>query len=161
MTVPGAQGCLGPALWNSGNMSRFIIQVVVNALALWVATWILPGMAISSATIVGQDVGGAQGSAETINTILAYLFIGLIFGLVNTLVKPIVKFLSLPVTFLTLGLFTIIINAAMLWLTAWVTSKTPIHLTIDDFFWTAIFAALIVSLVSVAVSNLSKADSHR
>ncbi|MFQ4148735.1 phage holin family protein [Arthrobacter sp. LAPM80] len=142
-------------------MQRFILQVVINALGLWIASWILPGMNIASTTIVANNVGGTEGSANTINTVLAYLFIGLVFGVVNALVKPVVKLLSLPVTFLTLGLFTIVINAAMLWLTAWVTSFTPAHLTIDDFFWTAIFAALIISLVSLVVGNLGKSGSRR
>ena len=83
-------------------------------------------MNIASTTIVGNDVAGADGSANAINTVLAYLFIGLIFGVVNALVKPMVKLLSLPVTILTLGLFTIVINAAMLWLTAWLSSYTPV-----------------------------------
>ncbi|ALV46858.1 hypothetical protein MB46_16555 [Arthrobacter alpinus] len=142
-------------------MGRIVIRVAINALALWVAGWILPGMDIASTTIVGNDVAGASGSANVINTVLAYLFIGLLFGIVNALVKPVVKLLSLPVTVLTLGLFTIVINAAMLWLTAWVTTFTPISLTINDFFWTAILAALIISVVSMLAGGLGKSDSRR
>lgn len=138
-------------------MGRFVIQIVVNAFALWVASWVLPGMNIASSAIVG----GSANSADTINTVLAYLFIGLVFGVVNALVKPIVKLLSLPVTILTLGLFTIVINAAMLWLTAWASSYTPIQLTIDDFFWTAILAALIISIVSLVAGTLTRSDSRR
>ncbi|SEE92405.1 putative membrane protein [Arthrobacter alpinus] len=148
-------------MWNYGVMGRIVIRVAINALALWVAGWILPGMDIASTTIVGNDVAGASGSANVINTVLAYLFIGLLFGIVNALVKPVVKLLSLPVTVLTLGLFTIVINAAMLWLTAWVTTFTPISLTIDDFFWTAILAALIISVVSMLAGGLGKSDSRR
>lgn len=142
-------------------MRRFIIQVVVNALALWVAGWILPGMHIEAAAVVGNDIGGAEGSAGTINTVLAYLFIGVVFGVVNSLVKPIVKLLSLPVTILTLGLFTVVINAAMLWLTAWLSSYTPVTLAIDDFFWTAILAALIVSVVSMVAGSMGRSDARR
>ncbi len=142
-------------------MGRFVIQVVINAFALWVASWVLPGMIIAPTAIVGGDVGGSANSTETINTVLAYLFIGLVFGVVNALVKPIVKLLSLPVTILTLGLFTIVINAAMLWLTAWASSYTPIQLTIDDFFWTAILAALIISIVSLVAGNLTRSNSRR
>lgn len=148
-------------MWNYGVMGRIIIRIAVNALALWVAGWILPGMNIASTSVVGNDVGGASGSANVINTVLAYLFIGLVFGIVNALVKPVVKLLSLPVTVLTLGLFTIVINAAMLWLTAWITAFTPMALTIDSFFWTAILAALIISVVSMVAGGVSKSDSHR
>lgn len=142
-------------------MGRFVVQVVINAFALWVASWVLPGMAIAPTSIVGGGAGGSGDSANTINTILAYLFIGLVFGVVNALVKPIVKLLSLPVTVLTLGLFTIVVNAAMLWLTAWASSYTPIHLSIDHFFWTAIFAALIISIVSMVAGNLTRSTSRR
>ncbi|MDJ0311985.1 phage holin family protein [Arthrobacter sp. H35-D1] len=142
-------------------MRRFVIHIVINALALWLASWVLPGLQIASTSIVGSDVAGVGGTANTINVVLAYLFIGLVFGLVNAVVKPIVKLLSLPVTILTLGLFTIIINAAMLWLTAWVSTFTPIQFTIDDFFWTAILAALIISFVSMLTSTLGKSTSRR
>ncbi len=142
-------------------MGRFVVQVVVNAFALWVASWVLPGMNIAPSSIVGGGAGGSAGTTDTINTVVAYLFIGLVFGIVNALVKPIVKLLSLPVTVLTLGLFTIVINAAMLWLTAWASSYTPIHFTIDHFFWTAIFAALIISIVSLIAGTLSRNTSRR
>lgn len=148
-------------LWNDEHMRRFVVRVIINALALWLATWILPGMHIASTSIVSNNGAGPEGTANIINTMLAYLFIGLIFGVVNAFVKPIVKFLSLPVTILTLGLFTIVVNAAMLWLTAWVSTFTPIQFTIDDFFWTAIFAALIISVVSMFTSNLGKSKSRR
>ncbi len=142
-------------------MFRVVIRVVINAAALWVASWVLPGMHIASDSIVGTEVGGSAETANTINTILAYLFIGLIFGVVNALVKPIVKMLSLPVTILTLGLFTIVINAAMLWLTAWMSTFTPVQFSIDDFFWTAILAALIISIISMVTANLGKSKSRR
>ncbi len=87
-----------------------------------------------------------------------YLFIGLIFGLVNAFVKPIVSLLSLPITILTLGLFTVVINAAMLYLTSWLSSYTPVHFTIDSFFWTAVFAAIIISAVSLVASFLPALD---
>lgn len=129
-------------------MRNFVIQVGINALALWIASWILPGMNIAGSPTAGTNA--------TLSTILAYLFIGLIFGLVNALVKPIVKLLSLPVTILTLGLFTIVINAAMLWLTSWLSSYTPVQFTIDEFFWTAILAALIISFVSMLAGGLTR-----
>lgn len=130
-----------------------MIQVMINAVALWVASWILPGLNIAA--------GAAAEGGTALTTALAYLFIGLVFGVVNALVKPIVKLLSLPITILTLGLFTLVINAAMLWLTAWLSSYTPVHFTIDEFFWTAILAALIISVVSVLVGGLTRSAGRR
>ena len=127
---------------------RLLLRIVVNALAVWVAGWALPGIT------VGEAGTSATGNT-TLDVVLAYLFIGLVFGVVNALVRPIVKLLALPLTILTLGLFTIVINAAMLMLTAWLTSFTPVHFEIDSFFWTAILASIIISLVSLVVGSLA------
>jgi putative membrane protein len=136
-------------------MFSFIVRVIINGLALWVASWILPGLDIStSATEAAVANSGVTRGADTVGIILAYLFIGLIFGLVNAVVRPLISLLSLPITILTLGLFTIIINAAMLYLTSWISSYTPVHFTIDSFFWTAVFAAIIITVISLLTSWL-------
>lgn len=123
-------------------MRSFIARVIINGLALALACWVLTGLNISTP---GND---------TASIVLGYLFIGLIFGLVNAFVKPIVSVLSLPITILTLGLFTVVINAAMLYLTSWLSSYTSVRFTIDSFFWTAVLAALIVSAVSLVANRL-------
>lgn len=147
---------------NHVPMGKIVLRILVNALALWVAGWILPGLRIAAATVFDADVAGIAGSAGIANTVVAYAFIGLVFGVVNALIKPVVKFLALPVTVLTLGLFTLVINAGMLWLTAWLSTFTPVQLTIDDFLWTAIVAALIISVVSMVVGGgLGSSRSRR
>jgi putative membrane protein len=136
-------------------MRSFIVRVLINGLALWIASWILPGLDISTTatTEAVANTGVTQGT-ETIGIILAYLFIGVIFGVVNAFVRPLVSFLSLPITILTLGLFTIVINAAMLYLTSWLSSYTPVHFTIDSFFWTAVLAAIITTLISLVAGRV-------
>ncbi|MGO4189547.1 phage holin family protein [Pseudarthrobacter sp. TAF60_1] len=136
-------------------MRSFIVRVLINGLALWIASWILPGLDISTTatTEAVANTGVTQGT-ETIGIILAYLFIGLIFGVVNAFVRPLVSLLSLPITILTLGLFTIVINAAMLYLTSWLSSYTPVHFTIDSFFWTAVLAAIIITLISLVAGRV-------
>lgn len=129
-------------------MIGLLLRVIINAAALWVATLLLPGMEVTSGS-----AEAATGNPE-LGQILAFLAIGLVFGAVNAVVKPIISFLSLPLTCLTLGLFTIIINAIMLMLTVWLTSFLPVSLTIDSFFWTAVLAAIIVSLVSMLANGL-------
>ncbi|WP_255769709.1 phage holin family protein [Pseudarthrobacter sulfonivorans] len=136
-------------------MRSFIVRVLINGLALWIASWILPGLDIStSATTEAVAKSGVTQGTETIGIILAYLFIGLIFGVVNAFVRPLVSLLSLPITILTLGLFTIVINAAMLYLTSWLSSYTPVHFTIDSFFWTAVLAAIIITLISLVAGRV-------
>lgn len=127
-------------------MIRFLLSLAVNALALWVAVWLLSGMDVSLSPSLHLF------DDSTANTALAYVLLGLLFGAVNAVIRPIVAFLSLPITCLTLGLFTVIINAGMLALTSWLSSFLPVQLHIDRFFFTAVFAAVIVSVVSLLMS---------
>jgi putative membrane protein len=139
-------------------MRSFIVRVIIYGLALGFACWLLPGLDISTAaTTAAVGNSGVTQGTDTIGIVLAYLFIGLIFGVVNALVKPVVSLLSLPLTILTLGLFTIVINAAMLYLTSWLSSYTPVHFTIDSFFWTAVLAAIIITVISLVAGRLAGA----
>lgn len=119
---------------------QFLIKVVVNAVAIWVATVIVPGVTVS-------DSGDSTG-----DTILTLLVIGLLFGIVNAVIKPIVKILAFPFYILTLGLLAFVVNAAMLELVSWLSGEIGITFEIDDFFWSAILAAIVVSLVSMALN---------
>ena len=137
-------------------MRSFIGRVLINGLALWVASWVLPGLDIStSATTDAVAQTGISQGTDVAGTALAYVFIGLIFGLVNAFIRPLVSFLSLPITILTLGLFTIVISAAMLYLSSWISSFTPVHFTIDSFFWTAVLAAIIITLISLVAGRIT------
>ncbi|SMX97901.1 phage holin family protein [Brevibacterium aurantiacum] len=127
---------------------NFLLRVVVNACAIWVATWILPGVAIEGNQVVEDQTGTIAA------TIISYLVVGLIFGLANAFIKPILSFVSAPITCLTLGLFSIIINAVILALTSWLSGFTPFEFTIDSFFPSAIIAAVIVSIVSALLGWL-------
>ena len=118
----------------------FLVRVLINGVAIWFATLILPGL-----SIVGGDSNG--------ETLAIILLIALVFGLVNAIVKPIVAFLSIPLYILTLGLFTIIVNALMLMLTAWITEATDWGLRIDNF-GVACWGAIIISIVSLVLSVL-------
>ncbi|WP_427015778.1 phage holin family protein [Pseudarthrobacter sp. P1] len=131
-------------------MGTFIARVLINAVALWLVTVILPGV-----DMVDSGTDQLTGGNTTLGTALAFVFVGLVFGVVNALVKPVVKILSLPVTILTLGLFAAVVNAAMLWLTSWLTSYTPVQFTIDTFFWSAVLAALLMSLFSTIATSLT------
>ncbi|MDP4960650.1 MAG: phage holin family protein [Mycobacterium sp.] len=113
----------------------FLLRVAVTGLALWVVTLIVPGISF---------VGG-QTDVQRVGIIAV---VALIFGLVNAFIKPIVQLLSIPLYILTLGLFHVVINAFMLWITAWITEHTT-HwgLQIDHFWWTAVWAAILLSIV--------------
>ncbi len=119
----------------------FVLRVIINGIAIWFATLILPGLVIVGTDTPWQTVG-------------VILLIGLVFGIVNAIVKPIVKLISLPLYILTLGLFTLVVNALMLMLTAWITEQSSWGLRIDNF-GTAVLGALVISIVSFVLSVLA------
>ncbi len=116
-------------------MGSFLGRAAVTGLALWVVTLIVPGMTFVGGSSTAQKIG-------------IVFVVAVIFGLVNAVIKPLVALLSLPLYVLTLGLFHVVVNAFMLWITAWITEHTT-HwgLQIDRFWWTAIWAAILLSLV--------------
>ena len=121
-------------------MGSFLGRAAITGLALWVVTLVVPGM-----RFIGGDT--------TLQTIGIAFVVAMIFGLVNAFIKPIVTVLSLPLYIVTLGLFHVVVNALMLWITAWITDHTT-HwgLQIDHFWWTAIWAAILLSIVGWAFS---------
>lgn len=125
---------------------NLIIKIVVNAVAIWVATAVVPGVEVS------------EGNAGLGDKIVTLLVVGAIFGLVNAVIKPIVKLFALPFYILTLGLFAFIVNAAMLMLVSWLADQLGISFHIEDFFWSAIGAAVVVTFVSM-VLNLVLPDN--
>ena len=114
----------------------FVLKVVVNALALAVAAWLVDGIRLTSSTDEGQFV--------------TLLVVGLIFGVVNAFVRPVVTLLSLPFIILTLGLMIFVINALMLMLTARLADAFDLGFHVDGF-WNALVGAVIVTIVGWGV----------
>jgi putative membrane protein len=110
-----------------------LVKVVFNAAAIWIATLVVPGVEVS-----GDGLG---------RTVLTLILVGAIFGLVNTVIKPVVRFFSFPLYILTLGLFAFVVNALMLQIVSWVSDRIGISFHIDDFFWSALGAAVVVTFV--------------
>jgi putative membrane protein len=111
-------------------MTNLIVRLFVNAVALWVASRLVGGI----------DLAG---------DFWPILLVAAVFGLVNALIKPVALFLSIPFLLVTLGLFTFVINALMLWLTAALVGA----LTVAGF-WAALLGSLVISLVSFLFSML-------
>lgn len=125
-----------------------VISVVINAVAIWLTVALVPGL-----TLVPEDEGVGT-------TVVVTLVVSLVFGLVNALVRPLVAALTVSLFVVTLGLFTLVVNALMLGLTAWITELTSFGLRIDDF-WSALVGGLVISIVSVLVSVLVGALARR
>ncbi len=118
----------------------FLIRLLVNAAALWVATRLVPGVSYS---------GGA----------MPLFGVALVFGVVNAFIGPIAKILTFPLIIVTLGLFALVINGLMLLLTSALSSALGLGFHVRGF-WAAFWGALVVSLVSTILSMLI-ADSKR
>jgi len=118
-------------------MLRILVRWGINAIAIWVAIELVPGI-------------------EHTGSPASLILIALVFGLVNALVRPVLTLLTCPLILLTLGLFILVINALMLALTAWLVPSLSIA-----GFWPALLGALIISVVSSVISMLIKEDSKR
>jgi len=119
-------------------MTKFILRLAINAIALYLAVWLLPGL----------DLTGG---------VVSLLWIALIFGLVNALLGPLLKFLSCGLIVLTLGLFTLVINTFLFWLTSVISQSLGLGLVISDpVWWNAFLGALVVSIVSFIMSMILK-----
>lgn len=114
-----------------------IVQLLINAGALYVAVLLVPGLDFAF-----------DGGAESW---LKFLFVAFIFGLVNTFVRPILQLFTLPITLMTLGLFLFVINALMLLLTSAISAELDLGLTVSDFL-AALLGAVVISIVGFILS---------
>jgi putative membrane protein len=124
---------------------RFLIWLATNVLAVGVAAWVVPGIRFTD--------GGQL--ADYWPTLFG---VGIILGVVSRFVKPVVKLLSLPFIVLTLGLFLWVINALMLTLTGWLARQLDLGFRVQDFFWSALLGALVISLVNWLVASVADRD---
>ena len=113
---------------------NFVIRLVVNAAALWLAARFVTGISYT---------GGWQG----------LVIVAAVFGVINAFVRPVLSFLSMPIQFVTLGLFTLVLNAFMLILTSRAADSLGVPFVVTGFV-PAVFGAILVSIVSMVLSSL-------
>lgn len=125
---------------------RALIRVVLSAAALAVATWIVPGIELTT--------------GSTVSKVLTLLAVALIFGVINAVIKPVIKAVGCIFYLLTLGLVALVVNGLLLWLASWVAGKLslPFHIT---GFWAAFFGAIIVGVVSWLLGILIRDPRER
>ncbi|MBL0173406.1 MAG: phage holin family protein [Gemmatimonadaceae bacterium] len=118
-----------------------LLRLLINAAALWCAARFIDGISYSGSWpgLVG---------------------VALVFGVVNTFIRPVLRFFSFPITVLTLGLFTLVINALMLMLTAWIAARLDIAFTVRGFV-PALLGAVCVSVLSMILGALLISDNER
>ncbi|MEP7136097.1 MAG: phage holin family protein [Chloroflexota bacterium] len=119
-------------------MTKFILRLAINAIGLYLAVQIVPGISLHSG-------------------LASLIWLALIFGLVNALFGPLLKFLTCGLIALTLGLFTLVINTFLFWLTSVIGQSFGFGLIIaDPVWWNAFLGAIIVSIVSVVMTLILK-----
>jgi len=123
-------------------MTRILIRLAVNAIALWAAVQLVPGLVY-------------DGSGTSL------FFIALIFGVVNALVRPLLLVLTCPFIILTLGLFVLVINTIMLSLTTWLSGPEMFDLGLySSGFWATFFGAVVISIVSGFMNLFIKGEKE-
>jgi putative membrane protein len=121
-------------------MTKFILRWVINAIALFLAVYIVPGVNLEGGWV-------------------SILWLALIFGLINAFLRPLLKLLTCPLIILTLGLFTLLINTFLFWLTSQIGQAFGIGFTIDGF-WPAFLGGLVVTAVSIVMSLILKDETR-
>ncbi len=121
-------------------MIRFILRWAINAAAIFLAIRFVPGISLQSGWV-------------------SVIWLALIFGLVNAFLRPVLSLLTCPLIILTLGLFTLLINTFLLWLTGQIGYLFGIGLTMNGF-WPALMAGLVVTVVSVVLSLILHDEMH-
>ena len=118
----------------------FLIRLLVNAAALWVATRLVPGVSFDGGT-------------------LPFLGVALVFGIVNAFVRPLMQILTFPLILVTLGLFLLVVNGLMLWLTSSLSASLGLGFHVSGF-WAAFWGAIVVSVTSLLLSMVIRDSSQ-
>jgi putative membrane protein len=120
-------------------MGRFLIKLIVNAVALWLTTLLVAGVHV----VPYEDTTWA--------IVVTYLLAALIFGLVNTFIGTVVHILALPLYILTLGLLAFVVNGLLLMLAAWISSLLGFGLVVDDL-WSGVLGAIVLGIIGWLLS---------
>ena len=121
---------------SGGGLGSLVARLLVNAVALYVAAQVVPGVSFTRP-----------------NDWQTVILVALIFGVVNALIRPLTLFVTCLINLVTLGLFTLVVNAGMLWLTSEAASSLGLGFHVDGFV-AALVGALVISIVSLLLSRL-------
>jgi putative membrane protein len=123
-------------------MTRFLVRLLINAVALWLTTILVVGVRVAP-----------YAPGETLQIVLTYLLVALIFGIVNGLIGNFIRIVAFPLYILTLGLISLVVNGLLLLLVAWVSDLIGFGLQVDGFWW-GVLGALVLALISWLIGIL-------
>ncbi|NUU06408.1 phage holin family protein [Leifsonia sp. C5G2] len=114
---------------------RFLLRLIINALALWLTTLIVSGVTVHPY------------ASGTVAAVLTYLLIALIFGVVNAVIGTVIRIVAIPLYILTLGLISLLVNAFLLFIVSWISDAIGFGLHIDGF-WAGVLGALVLGIIA-------------
>ncbi|MCU1514745.1 MAG: hypothetical protein JWO10_1835 [Microbacteriaceae bacterium] len=122
-------------------MKRFLVRLVINAVALWLTTLIVGGVHV------------LPYEPSVLGWILTYLLVALIFGIVNGVIGNFIRIVAFPLYILTLGLLALVVNALLLLLVSWISSLIGFGLIVDGFWW-GVLGAIVLGILSWLIGIL-------
>jgi putative membrane protein len=117
-------------------MTRLIVRLLINAVALWLTTLLVSGV-----KVVPFEPG------DTLAWVLTYLLVAIIFGIVNGVIGNFIRIVAFPIYILTLGLIALVVNSLLLLLVSWISSLIGFGLVVDGFWW-GVIGAVVLALIS-------------
>jgi putative membrane protein len=121
-------------------MTRFVVRLLINALALWITTMLVAGVSVV-----------AYEPNDTTAKVLTFLLVAGIFGVVNGVIGNTIRIVAFPIYILTLGLIALVVNSLLLLLVAWISDLIGFGLEVDGFWW-GVLGAVVLALLSWLIS---------
>jgi putative membrane protein len=121
-------------------MTRFVVRLLINALALWITTMLVAGVSVV-----------AYEPNDTLAKVLTFLLVAGIFGVVNGVIGNFIRIVAFPIYILTLGLIALVVNSLLLLLVAWISDLIGFGLEVDGFWW-GVLGAVVLALLSWLIS---------
>lgn len=139
-------------------MRRFVVRVIVNAIALWLTTLLFAAVGWSNGVrVVPYD------RTDVVSSVLTFLLLGLVFGVVNGVLGTAIRIVAFPLYLLTLGLISLVVNGLLFLLVAWLSGVLGFGLVVDGFWW-GVLGALVLGvigwLVGLVLRPLSGTDQE-
>jgi putative membrane protein len=127
-------------------MKRFLVRVIINALALWLTTVIVGAFSSNSGITIFPSPEG-----DVVGYILRLLLIALIFGIVNGIIGNFIRIVAFPLYIVTLGLIALVVNSLLLLLVSWISDQIGFGLHIENFWW-GVLGAVVLGIISWILS---------
>lgn len=136
-------------------MRRFVVRVIVNAIALWLTTVLFAAFGQSDEVRVIPYPPG-----DAVATVLTFLLLGVIFGVVNGVLGTAIRIVAFPLYLLTLGLISLVVNGLLLLLVAWISGVIGFGLEVNGFWW-GVLGALVLGIIGFVVGAILRPLSGR